>query len=630
MASYHEIQQILPAPIEEVLLKLYLAPFYRWLYETSLRGLAQAYPEALPQREPVRRSQADKAPTKDHLVDLLLAVLRNREIGRRFLATLPGPTRQALEALTWTRRANLESLEETIGEPIALLNPEAGRFVCLEPFLVQPQHGFLVLLPNAEENYWDHYARRGSPQKSDYSVTLPAAMRRAFKTLVPPPPGHKLSPLDDPPEFNGLRYSCAAHIHADLRVAAEYIAQGHLKRTKSKQIAASSIRAVHQLTGEREFYPNTDDTDLALSRAGLLVGGMAVVGAKEREKLLARPESAEPARDLFEKLLAWPAFLHEELLGHLCPRRNRSCDYHAPSARQLLAFFGAFPAGKWLSWENIQSYHRLREIQPSLFGPGTHDLLARAESEVADARSRSYPSEPRVNADNDLELVGEPLLKGFAFLLAAFGLMEIAYVAPANPVYRRPRKNYLSPFDGLRYARLTPFGEYVFRQRDTFEVPSAAAPAASILLDDTRLLATCRNPDRLTQMALAQFMEPLGPGCFRMTSTSFLAGCRSRQDIDERIRLFRRAVSATPPAVWETFFARILARVAPLRPEPDLVVYRVDMDEEIRRHIATDPVLRELVLKVEGLRIAVRHADLQKLAERLEHFGYLSPVPGCS
>ena len=34
-----------------------------------------------------------------------------------------------------------------------------------------------------------------------------------------------------------------------------------------------------------------------------------------------------------------------------------------------------------------------------------------------------------VDSHNEFKLIGEPLLKGYAFLLAAFGLAEIAYVS---------------------------------------------------------------------------------------------------------------------------------------------------------------------------------------------------------
>jgi hypothetical protein len=226
--------------------------------------------------------------------------------------------------------------------------------------------------------------------------------------------------------------------------------------------------------------------------------------------------------------------------------------------------------------------------------------------------------------------VGEPLLKGFAFLLATFGLAEIAYGPPKHSVYHRPKRTYLTPFDGLGLVRLTLLGEFVFRRRDHFEITAGPPTRSPIILDEARLLATCRNADQLTQLALGQFIEPLAPGRWRMTAKSLLGGCGNREDIEERIRLFRRVVSATPPVNWEAFFERILARIAPFSLEPDYVVLKVSADEEIRRLLASDPALREIVLKVEGLRIALRQTDLRKLAKRLEQFGYLSPIPRLS
>lgn len=341
---------------------------------------------------------------------------------------------------------------------------------------------------------------------------------------------------------------------ADLRLVAEYIAQGHLKYTKSEQVAMPSLKILRQMTGGPEFFDAPADSDLALLRTRLLVGGTAFAGEKERE--------------------------------------------------------------------NMRTYHALRETVPSLFGQSTGGLVANATL-VEDTWSRAV----HVDGHNEFKLIGEPLLKGYAFLLAAFGLVEIAYVSPTHDTYRRPKKDYLTPYDGLRFARLTPLGEYVFRQRKTYEVAGGPPTRSRIVLDEVRLLATGQNADPLTELALNQFLEKLAPGRYRMTPKSFLGGCGSRADIEERIRLFRRVVSSAPPAIWELFFERTLARIAPLNLEPEYIVLKVSADEEIRRLFASDPVLREIVLKVEGLRIAVRQSDLKKLAKRLEHFGYLSPIP---
>jgi hypothetical protein len=522
---------------------------------------------------------------------------------------------------TWERRANLAALEKTLELEIAAANPDERR-AYYEPFLFPPAHGFLVHA-KIENGRWAYGSWNEKPRKEDYVLLLPDTIRKVFQTLVQPPAGYELSPMDALPSSAAAAtvYSCAAKGIADLRLVAEYIAQGHLKYTKAERVAAPSLKALHKVTGGPEFFENSDNSDLALLRTRLLVGGMAVVGSKDREKLLAGADSAGPVRDLFAKVSVNAAFLHEELLPHLAYSRNQRWQYHPASVRHLASFFGKLRA-QWIAWENIRTYHALRDERLTLFEPGG-TLEANAIKNANEWSTSIF-----VNARNEFELVSEPLLKGFAFLLAAFGMAEIAYLPPKQPSYHRRNKDFLTPYDGLGFVRLTPLGEFVFGRRDTFEAAGGAPIRAAITLDETRLLATCRNADKLTELALARFMEEVAPGRYRMTPKSLLGGCIGRADIEERIRLFRRVVAAAPPAIWEEFFTRTLARIAPLQIEPDYIVLKFGGDDEIRRLLASDPILREITIKVEGLRIAVRRGDLKKLAKRLEQFGYLSPVPG--
>ncbi len=75
---------------------------------------------------------------------------------------------------------------------------------------------------------------------------------------------------------------------------------------------------------------------------------------------------------------------------------------------------------------------------------------------------------------------------------------------------------------------------------------------------------------------------------------------------------------AALPAIWEQLFQILLARLSPLITEPDMVVFKINLEEEIRRLLAPDPALREVVLTVERLRIAVHQTNLKKLAKRLQ------------
>ena len=444
MAMFHEIQKLLPAPIEDVLLRLYPATVFKWLYDVNLRKLAETYSNALPQPERLRPLGADKAPKKAYLISLLLGVLRDQAMGRRFFETLPQTTREVIAAVAWERSANLAALEKTLGRQIAVANP--NEQIYYEPFLLPPEHGFLAILKNAD-NQWSYSSGRDKPKKEDYCVLLPDAIRKAFKAFVPPPAGYELLPLDNVPASTGCLYSCAEKVIADLRLVAEYIAQGHLKYTKSERIAMPSLKILHQMTGGPEFFETSEDSDLALLRTRLLVGGMAFAGEKDRENLLARADRAEPVRELLEKVLANASFLHEELLGHLPQSRNHWCRHSPQSVKNLALFFGRLPAGKWISWENLRSYHTLRENLPSLFDRGINYLQAHAEKDGDRWSTSVYVSE-----QNELQLVGEPLLKGYAFLLAAFGMAEIAYVSPTHTTYRRPKKGYLTPYDGLGFV----------------------------------------------------------------------------------------------------------------------------------------------------------------------------------
>ena len=56
----------------------------------------------------------------------------------------------------------------------------------------------------------------------------------------------------------------------------------------------------------------------------------------------------------------------------------------------------------------------------------------------------------------------------------------------------------------------------------------------------------------------------------------------------------------------------------------DFRVYTLPADDrELQRLMVTDPQLRQLVIRAEGLRILVRTIDLTKFRNRLKALGYL-------
>ena len=602
-------------PTATVLHRSYSAASLIWLYETSLERLAKEHPYTLPPITDSQRHGKLKVPRKAYLVDLLVAVFEDEELCGLFFNSLPDATQAVLSVLTWQREILISELEDTAGVRLADLNPDKRKWNHV-PFIIRKEHGFVCFT----RGRWDYYASYNeTPEKSAFMVCLPREIRRAFRPAIPKPADYNLLPLDDMDDV-ALRYTCAPQAVRDMKLVAEYIQQGHLKYTKAEKISKPCIRHIQAMTPGAEFFKETDDRDLELLRTRLLIGAMAFAGETARERLLASSE-AEPVRALYETLEAAPAFFAEELQDHLLGSRRSWIDYDSDGVKKLTTFFAKLPAGKWVSFDNIRRYHALRDREPTLFSHPPIGFDARASRVNDHWRDRVY-----VDFDNILTLATDPLLQGYAFFLAALGMAEIAYEEPKNEHYCHPRKPYLTPFDGLLGIRLTPLGEFVLGKRKTYDIESDTLHHAVVALDATRLLASCPDIDPLTELALKQFMTPLTPGHYQMTHKSLLGGCASRKELEERIRLFRRVISETPPPIWERFFESTLSRIAPLEPEPDRVVLKIDSDDEIRRLFASDPILRKHCLKVEGLRVAVLRSDMKTIAKRLAHFGYLCPV----
>lgn len=604
------------APIEAVLLKLYTATFLKWLYEVALKDLALEHPDALPQLSASQRHGKARTPVKPYLIELTLAVLANEDLTRSMLDRLPKSVGKALAVLTWRGATPLDELELAAESAIADLNPEIRRW-SYEPFLVRQEFGFIVFSKKDTYSYSYRMRLDDPPAKKDLLGELPQAIRNVFKKVFPPPDEYHLIPLDEIRDAI-FHYSRTAFAVRDMNLVAEYIQQGHLQYTKSEKIAKGSVKAIQTVTQGAEFYEAPEDKDLEMLRARLILSALASVGNDVREHLLAS-STADPARDLLNRLADQPAFFVESLQSYLGNHTWLGNSLDLKGVKSLISFFSKLPDGKWVSIENIRQYHLLRESVPTLIH--RHPYLELKVEKTDRWNSRAY-----LRGDNYFELVSEPLLKGFAFFLASLGLAEIAYNLPTNKCYHLRRKGYLTPFDGLVGIRLTPLGDFALGKRETYDIENDALARTIVTLDPARLLATCDGLDPLTELSLKQFMETLAPGCFRMTHDTLLGGCSSRKGLEARIELFRRVVSKTPPPVWERFFESALSRIEPLTPEPKWAVLKIGGDDNLRRLFTTDPILREHSLKVEGLRIAVLLDDMKKVAKRLEHFGYLCPV----
>jgi hypothetical protein len=214
-----------------------------------------------------------------------------------------------------------------------------------------------------------------------------------------------------------------------------------------------------------------------------------------------------------------------------------------------------------------------------------------------------------------------PFVKGFMFLLAGFGILDIAYNYPKNERVQIVSAPYLSEFDGLQYVRLTPLGAYVVGLKEEYDVV-IKQETANLVLDEKRLLIHMEGTDRLKAMILEKISTRVSENCYKLSYPSFLKECSSRKDILDKIKLFREHVAEKPPRIWENFLDEVINKIDPLISDPSMMVFRLKENPELISMMAQDDVLRKYILKAEKYHILIPKKNLGQVKKRMEEFGY--------
>ncbi|MFH0997880.1 MAG: hypothetical protein V1844_20630 [Pseudomonadota bacterium] len=333
--------------------------------------------------------------------------------------------------------------------------------------------------------------------------------------------------------------------------------------------------------------------------------------------------------DFFKEVAAYSSYRLNRLLFHLKGVHNLDGGYHEQSHRKnelnvrtsLRNLLRALQPGQWYSVQKLLDYCHYREIDLDIVDRSFASRYLSVDIQYDDGyRSGSYRT-AEIATSIYQEALLYPFFKGFMFLLAAFGVVDVAYNYPKNERIQKKEMDYLSVFDGLQYIRLTPLGAYVADLTKDYAFKDETE-SANLVLDDKRLLITLDGKDRLKAMVLGQLADKISENCYKVSCGSFLKACDTQEDIEGKIRLFRNKVSAKPPRIWEDFLNGILDKIDPLIPEPALLVFRLKEQPELIELMARDEILQKYILKAESYHVLISAPNLSKVKKRLEAFGY--------
>lgn len=544
-------------------------------------------------QEIVERVRQKKQLNKVDAAILSFSVFENEKVYKEFLQTLPAPLQKLIEKLLWVENLTDAQVEIFLNESI--LVPAQYR----DHKDVQKQYYFFDLRKQS------FYTFKGPNVIIDLS--LPPLFKQVLMQFYPKPPHYYFIPLDELPgtwdRFNGEDL-----IMQEMPKLLSYYMQDNIKYSIKGKPTDATIKKLQRSFGLAEFF-ESDNEILGKTRTTMLAGLLHGLKIKDisinvlsilKELFSKQYTSLHTSQCILQQLKGW-TYMDEY-------------DYEDIAESNFLAVIKQLPPGKWVSADNLTDYVECNfvKINPiKSWGLNNRLYYEKKYSSYAD---KKYVSS---NATN---LVLHPFIKGTIFLFASFGLIEIAYKGVDT---QELAITFNSAYDGLKYFRLTPLGAYVLGLSTSYE-PAQVQQQNTLQFSEDSLLILAEGDLGVLDVMLGSFAEKAGSNRFRVSHAHFLKDCKTKKEIDKKIELFKKTISAKLPAYWEQQFKTWLENATKVAEDIQTKVYQIPADaKELQRLIAQDTVLKTLILKAEKFHILIPPGNVTRFKSRMKELGYL-------
>jgi len=530
-------------------------------------------------------------------------LMADEKVRKAWFNSLSPDAVKVLNYITWKTDCRVDKLEKATG--ISILESRKVRsYHYSEPVIRKPFYFVEV------EARWSY-----TPMHEHVSAWLPEYYQYMAVKTLPRPRNFYLHPHNKPvkAEFSA---NFEASVQLSLITALNFLQEGHLSLKKNGEPKVQGLKDMQRVAGIEEFY-NVTKGELRFLRTGIMI--KLLQHHLEYENTRKQAQEILPHDMLKEIFTLWVISdfqIFEYFLTHL---KDKNWYYHPdPDINVkpiLFELLSGLEDGKHYEFQELSEYVWLRL---STLEEKSYEVFELTDVYHEDEHGQSYTD--RIHRWEIYELISEPTLKAFLFIAASFGLVELYYDMPENSLYRKYRKNYLTLFDGAKGVRITELGAYVTGATSKYENAACQKIGAEVTFDNERLIATVSGNDPVLELTLEKLMDKMGRGRYRLTFDSLFRTCKNSRDIKAKKKLLA-GLAKLPPS-WNDFFKRAESRLNPLKKERNTEVFRLADDPELLHIIASDPVISNLSLKVEGRRIAVKRQDIPALAKQLKRYGY--------
>ncbi|WP_159469417.1 hypothetical protein [Dyadobacter sp. 3J3] len=545
-----------------------------------------------------------KITTKEEIADLVCMWYNDEEIAFGYVADLSEDERTILTKATWNHALDRKELEEILGTPLLHLAKLWSNYLVVQLIPeIKARWGDFITLYEPSGYYED---RKGELRDTGISLSIPYELRKLLAIHLPKPEGYYIKPIQEPGE-PFVTYLTESIITAELPRIISYHSQGNIKYSQKGNPNAASAKKMSR-TLKLSSFGNADDTPVrALLIAGLLSDDfkMKVISQSAHETI-----KTLLARDFNKKQAAPYMLTHLKGINYF-----QYHEYRLNTTATIIEIFRKLSPGQWISFDNLNSFVNSRFINISpLLDWQIRDKIE-AEYSVISSKGLMVQRTISVYSGNAQQFVGEPYLAAHVFLMASFGLMDIA-LDPAIP-------NLQSAYQNLLAFRITAMGAYVLGLSKDY-TPVTTDFQTTLSFDENSTFIRVEGDPVLADTMLSSYANKVSENRYQFSPGKFLKECKSTRDIQNKIVLFKQTIGEKLPAFWENYLQELVSNSKSINSQSEIHVFSIPPGNKIlQRMIVQDEVLRKLVVKAEQYHILIEHTKLTAFTNRMKELGYV-------
>lgn len=462
--------------------------------------------------------------------------------------------------------------------------------------------------------------RYGYREHADY-ICLTTTMHQFFFPLFYPDAyrsDNALPQLPDGPEFQVFDFE--AECVNKFSLLSGLLKAGEVS-IKVRGVSQADTKKAAKKLGLQEFFPTDAYEDKACIRSRfyiplLTLFKLDLFAPKERKRLLPYHETLHR---IFETFRDISPYIVPMVLPHIKGLRKQILDSNACYNMSIfLCQWLMEEPEHWVALKDVfqKTYIYREEISQHLSFP---TLVFYHTEQKADTEIVNNYSGRSISVENFATEFGYTVLQAMGFMLCSLGMAQIAVRTDDS---QQPEA--VTPFSQIEYIRLTPLGRYVLNVDKSYEAPVMDEDAYFELDPERLIIRSLVTPNPYAQLLLDS-STPISKNRYETSAKSFLAKCRSREDVENNISIFRQFISQELPPLWKQFFQSLLMHCHPLTADGTAYKhYKIAPENtELIRLLTTDEQLRKLVIRAEGYLILVKNEDIRRFEDQLKKHGYL-------